>query len=478
MTQIQCCLRSFRIRSASSPRALGRLQPKVMVVTWASPEGACPMKDIRIRIAPNAGAMALVVLAIAHVVLWVVARPAHEPTARYIGEICGAEALLLFSSSLVLATFIRPIERAFSGLDRVVVWHRYSATAAVLLLVPHVALITSAVDPYETTFGHGLGDLALLGLLLLVVWALAPSLRGARWPGPVRWLAGIAYDRWLTAHRLTGLFVAVAVVHGALVSPALHQSMLLRLVYLVVGATGVAAYAYRELLAKYVFPIYDYTVAEIGRPSEDTIEVALEPVHRPLAFVPGQFIVLAFGGAGGWYRHPFSVASAPSAPRLEVTIKALGDYTTTLQGQLEPGTPAKVVGPFGGFDYTRGGNDQIWIAGGIGVTPFLSWIRAMDTSFDRTVDFYYSVAHESDALYLDEIEAAAARHPGFRPQVVNTEREGFLTAERTVNGRRGSGMDVWVYMCGPPAMAKSLAKGFRQLGVPRSQIRWEHFDTR
>jgi predicted ferric reductase len=436
------------------------------------------MKDIRVRIAPNAGATALVAIAIAYVVLWVVARPAHEPTARYIGEICGATALLLFSCSLVLATFLRPIERAFSGLDRVVVWHRHAATAALVLLVPHVALITSAVDPYETTFGHGLGDLALFGLLLLVVWALAPSLRGARWPGPVRWLAGIAYDRWLTAHRLTGLFVAFAVVHGAIVDPALHQSMLLRAVYLVVGVTGVAAYAYRELLAKYVFPIYDYTVAGISRPGQNTIDVVLEPVHTPLAFIPGQFIALAFGGAGGWHRHPFSVASAPSSRQLEVTIKALGDYTQALSDKLEPGTPAKVVGPFGGFDYTRGGNDQIWIAGGIGVTPFLSWIRAMDNSFDRSVDFYYSVAHETDALYLDEIEAAAARHPGFRPQVVNTEREGFLTADRAVNGRPRSGADVWVYMCGPPAMAKSLAKRFRQLGVPRSKVRWEQFDTR
>ncbi len=136
------------------------------------------------------------------------------------------------------------------------------------------------------------------------------------------------------------------------------------------------------------------------------------------------------------------------------------------------------MGPFGGFDYPGGGNDQIWIAGGIGVTPFLSWIRAMDASFDLTVDFYYSVAHEADALYLDEIEAAGESHPGFRPHVVNTERDGFLTAERTVNGRQRTALDVWVYMCGPPAMAKSLAKGFRQLGVPRSQVRWEQFDTR
>jgi predicted ferric reductase len=436
-----------------------------------------PLQKIRVDGAPSAGVTSLVALATAYVVLWVLARPPHEPTARYIGEICGAEALLLFCCSLVLATFLRPIERAFSGLDRVVVWHRRAATVALLLLVPHVALITSAVDPYETTLGHGLGDLALLGLLLLIVWALAPSLRGARWPGPIRWLAGIAYDRWLTAHRLTGVFVGVAVVHGALVDPTLRQSTLLRVVYLVVGITGFTAYLYRELLGKYVFPVHDYTVAELDRPSENTISVSLEPVRTPLEFVAGQFIALAFGGAGGWRRHPFSVASPPSARRLEVTIKAIGDYTEQLRDTLERGTPAKVVGPFGGFDYTRGGHDQIWIAGGIGVTPFLSWVRAMDGAFDRSVDFYYSVAHRADALYLDELEAAAARHPSFQVHVVDTASEGFLTAERAANGRP-HGADVWIYMCGPPVMAKSLAKGFYRLGVPRNRVRWEQFDIR
>ena len=70
------------------------------------------MQEIRARATLNVGAAVLVTVAIGYVVLWVVARPPHEPTARYIGEICGAEALLLFSCSLVLATFLRPIERS------------------------------------------------------------------------------------------------------------------------------------------------------------------------------------------------------------------------------------------------------------------------------------------------------------------------------------------------------------------------------
>ena len=281
----------------------------------------------------------------------------------------------------------------------------------------------------------------------------------------------------MTPHRLTGIFVAAAVAHGALVDPVLHRSTLLRTVYLVVGAVGVVAYLYRELFARYVVPIYDYRVAEVRRPNDATLEVSLEPVGSPLGFVPGQFVFLAFGGPTGWQRHPFSVASAPTARRLDVAVKAVGDYTRHLGDDLHPGDPAKVAGPFGGFDYREGGQEQIWIAGGIGITPFMSWIRSLDDGFDRNVVLYYSVAHEGDALFVDEIERAAADHPTFTPHVVVTERDGMLTAKQAADGK-GDTSDVWVYMCGPPPMTKALDTGFRQLGIPRARLRWEQFAAR
>lgn len=425
---------------------------------------------------PTLGGAALVAVAVANVALWVAARPAGQPTGRFLGEICGAEAMLLFSCTLVLATLLPAIERAFSGLDRVVVWHRRTATAGVLLLIPHWALATSSPDRYATGIGPGLGDLALLGLLVLTVWALAPTLRAARWPGPIRRLARTTYEHWLTPHRLTGIFVATAVAHGALVDPVLHRSTLLRVVFLTVGGVGVAAYLYRELFARFVVPIYDYRVADVRRPNDVMLEVSLDPVRAPIEFVPGQFVFLAFGGPDGWQRHPFSVASAPGERRLEVAIKAVGDYTRRLRDEIRSGDAAKVAGPFGGFDYKRGGKEQIWIAGGIGITPFMSWIRSFDDSFDRDVAFFYSVAHESDAVYLDEIELAGQEHPTFVPHVVVADRDGFLTAEKAAAGRNLA--DVWVYMCGPPPMTKALRDGFLGVGIPRSRLRWEEFAAR
>jgi Oxidoreductase NAD-binding domain len=168
---------------------------------------------------------------------------------------------------------------------------------------------------------------------------------------------------------------------------------------------------------------------------------------------------------------------APAQRRLEVAIKAVGDYTRDLHDTLRPGTPAKAAGPFGGFDYRHGGQDQIWIAGGFGITPFMSWIRSLEATSDRHVDFYYSVAREEDALYLDEIDAAGAQHQTIHPHIVYTDRDELLTARQAVDGRP-RGADVWIYLCGPPAMAAALAREFRGLGIPASHVQWEHFDAR
>jgi predicted ferric reductase len=119
-----------------------------------------------------------------------------------------------------------------------------------------------------------------------------------------------------------------------------------------------------------------------------------------------------------------------------VTIKAVGDYTRELFEQLRPGVPARLAGPFGAFDYRRGGRGQVWIAGGIGITPFLSWIRSLDGDFDREVDLFYTVAHRAEAIHTDEIRAAADAHPSLRPHVLSSDTDGRLRAEDVLRGER------------------------------------------
>ena len=96
---------------------------------------------------PSLGVAALGAVVLGSVVLWVVARPGGQPGGRYLGEFFGVEAVLLFSCSLVLATLLRGIERAFGGLDRVAQWHRHTAVAAVILMVVHPVFAGSTPVP-------------------------------------------------------------------------------------------------------------------------------------------------------------------------------------------------------------------------------------------------------------------------------------------------------------------------------------------
>src|SRR2546423_10073714 len=154
------------------------------------------------------GGEVIVGLAITNVVLWVLLRPPGVPGTMYLGEIFATTAIVLLSCSLVLATRAPLLERFFGGLDRMYLWHRWSAVAAVVLLLPHNALVTSAPDPNLNELGSVLGQVALIGLVVLLLWALAPRLSAVmrRLPTSVqRWF--MQYQRSFTLHRLTGLFV-------------------------------------------------------------------------------------------------------------------------------------------------------------------------------------------------------------------------------------------------------------------------------
>jgi predicted ferric reductase len=423
------------------------------------------------------GPAVVVMLVAAYAALWLTARPAGQPAGRYLGEMAGNLALLLLSLALVTSSGLMGVlEPAFGGFDRVMVWHRGIAVAGVLLVIPHWILVSVPVNPYRSGIGDGLGVVAALGLGVLVLWAFAPRLRRVQMIHLIAKMACSTYEKWRIGHRFTGLFVALATVHAALVDPVLHQSALLLAAELLAGGTGIAAYLYRELLAQRLTPVYHYTVQQARHLNQNTIEVGLKPTGRPLRFFAGQFIFLALGAPEQFGYHPFTVASAPADQELRLSVKASGDDTRRLYADLLPGIDARVVGPFGTFDYRLGQPQQVWIAAGIGITPFISWIRALNGSLDYKVDFYYSAADEASALFADEITAATMRYPSLTLHLIRTNRDPPLTPGQiwsTHPIKRCS-----VYMCGPPGMMRTFQKELRAHGVAPDHIRWEQFGLR
>jgi predicted ferric reductase len=152
----------------------------------------------------------------------------------------------------------------------------------------------------------------------------------------------------------------------------------------------------------------------------------------------------------------------------------VGDYTRALRG-LEEGAEAVVEGPYGSFSHRSvPGREQIWLAGGIGVTPFLSMARSLRYANEPAVDLYYCVEHAEEAHFLDELQAVAARRGDFRVFLVPRDEVGFLTAERLAR-ESGDLAARDILICGPPAMIESLRSQLRARGVPGERIHAEEF---
>jgi predicted ferric reductase len=433
--------------------------------------------------------MTIVGLPIVYTALWLVCRPVGEPWAPYIGQLLGAVSILLLSSALVLISSLPWVEEWFDGIDRAAIWHRRMAITGLVLLAGHIPLASS---PLHSRWGGPLGALGAWGMVGLATWAILPrwqsvvprplrstikALKDAPVVRQVRTIFG-GYDRWRQLHRLTGLFVAAAFLHGLLDGSPFPKSPVLRWSYVAIGGVGLAFYVYRELLARFFLSLHDYEVHDVAPLADDLVEIRLRPLGRPVAFVPGQFALVYIEAKDGWHRHPFTIASAPSEDLLRVTVKGLGDYTSKLRELLEPGMPAVVGGPHGRFNHAKGTADQVWIAGGVGVAPFLSWMRALqEHPPPGRVDLYYAFTG-GPPPFGEELAEIAEGSDAVRTHLVDSQDDGRLSVERILGDVTGDPSRLSVFLCGPEPMLRDFQKGLRAAGVRAHNIHREYFDWR
>jgi predicted ferric reductase len=430
----------------------------------------------------------VLLLVTAYTALWMAARPAGVTLGTFVGQLAGAEAVLLLSTGLVLVSTLPWVERWFDGIDRAAIWHRRLAIVGMLMLAPHVGL---ASNPTPSAAGPALAAVATIGLVALVVWSVLPRWRSLLPPllhratDRATHLPGIGllhkilggYERWRGFHRLTSVFVAAGFLHG-LLDATTFGSPTLRWTYVAIAGAGLVFYLYRELLARRFMALHDYQVQRVTAVGDGLAEIRLRPLGRRLDFAPGQFAMVFLEARDGWHRHPFTIASAPGEPTIRFTVKALGDWTGAITDLVEPGMPAVIGGPHGRFTHRKGTRNQVWVAGGVGVTPFLSWLRSLDEHpVHAQVDFFYTVA-EDPAPYADEIRAIAARHDGIRAHIIHSTTDGRLTPSTVLDRVSAPAQDLSVFLCGPEPLVAAMAEGLRAGGVPPARFHREYFDWR
>ncbi|MDT3670928.1 MAG: ferric reductase-like transmembrane domain-containing protein [Aromatoleum sp.] len=393
----------------------------------------------------------------------------------------------VMSVGMMLA--LRPVlvEPALGGLDKTYRLHKWLGITGLVMSVihwlwaqgtkwavgwgwlvkPKRVPAPAQTDPILSFFeqqrglAESIGEWAFYAAVVLIVLALTK-----RFP----------YRLFFKTHRLLAIVYLFLVVHSVMLMPfdfwghAVGPVMVL----LMVGGTVGAAVSLSGRLGRRRRAVGE--IDELVRfPDNRVLKVGIRFEDRWAGHQAGQFAFVTFDSAEG--AHPFTISSGwADDGRLFFLIKGIGDYTARLPDLLQIGDLVVVEGPYGRFDFTSGKTRQIWVGGGIGITPFIARMKALAAKADgRNVDLFYSTA-EPDEEFIGRLtrDAEAA---GVNLHVLVSSRDGRLDVKRICNTvPQWSEADIW--FCGPARFGQALREGFTARSFSPDNFHQELFDMR
>ncbi len=378
--------------------------------------------------------------------------------------------------TLIMLLAVRPmwLETRMGGLDKMYRLHKWSGILAAALAAAHYLiklgkpLLLALFDPVPKTpraaalldmfrgSAKDIGEWAvwiLAAMVLLTLWRRFP------------------YHIWRQVHRIAAVIFLVVAFHGVVLTPAAWwwQPAGWLMAFCTALGTVCAWMALTGNIGR--GRRHKGQVLAIDHLSDDILALTCR-VEGNWHHRAGQFAFLTADRREG--PHPFTVSGADDGTgRVQFSIKALGDYTRRLQRSLKVGQQVLIEGPYGCFDYQRDdGRPQIWVAAGIGVTPFISWMESLQTDPDTApvATLYYCARNADDAPFADHLQALCARVPNVTLHVRYSDTQRPLTAAELAADHKPGAQWPSVWFCGPAGFADALKDGLHRRGMPVSAL--------
>jgi predicted ferric reductase len=420
--------------------------------------------------------------------LWLVAEPypfgpgSFFPFRERMVQLSGVLAIGCMSVATMLALRPRWPEAWLGGLDKMYRLHKWFGIAALVIAIVHWLwangpkwavgwgllarpergarpAIEQPIEAFLASLhgsAEGLGEWAFYGAVVLIALALIQM---------------FPYRLFYKTHRLLALAYLVLVFHAVTLMKFSYWMSPLGWIMGALLAYGTWAAVLALLRRVGAGRQVKGRIASLKYyPGVRTIETEIEvpygwPGHRP-----GQFAFATSDTSEG--AHPYTIASSWDAenPRITFITKELGDHTSQLRENLHIGQDVKVEGPYGCFTFDDDCTHQIWIGGGIGITPFVARMKELamrkgrpDCTIAQTVDLFHTTA-DVDEEALGKL-AGDARSANVRLHVLIDARDGRLNSERIREAipdwRKAS-----IWFCGPSAFGEALRRDFRAHGFP------------
>lgn len=403
---------------------------------------------------------------------WSLASDNLRAIALYLSSVAGYVSLSLIVWEFILGT--RSVSGLyFADLASKLRLHRWLGTYGVAAFVLHVVLVIVAYNesllygimpsldtPYETAVTYG--RLAFMGIV--AIWLTSAIARKA-----------IAFRPWKYIHYLAYPIMFLSLLHiPPIGSSFANRAVLFYWTLFVITILLCTALRMRHLFG-YGKLVYDI---EQNRAIGDGVYLLqLRAQGKSLTLKPEQYVYLQPGLRHE--EHPFTVLDFDEQGRIIIAFKVYGSFTKKL-AQMEHGSTLLVDGPYGNFMREHSDSLQpgsVFIAGGIGVTPFL-W-HAMHRRDDQHYLLYANRTHESAVLRSNLKSALGDRYIDIlsREQdrrVSPNVEHGHVSAD-IIRKYISDPHNRDYYICGPDGLIQTAREQLRSIGVPGHRIHTEEF---
>lgn len=399
--------------------------------------------------------------------------PAVSPhgAQNWVSLAASSTAFVMMAINQYLATRPRMLEGLFGGLDRIYHFHRQLGMWALVLILVHY-FVEPDFRGVQLTAGlneiaEEAGEIAFYGLVALIVLSLVKRVPLLNFEIPYHW--------WRQTHRLMGVFFIFVAFHFLFIKRPFGGEALLVNYLTFFAVVGIASFVWTQAMPYLKRRRFEVSAVE-RLPGATLIEA--KPAGGGLRAKPGQFGFLRVMRAGLSEPHPFTLAGLKPGGVVRFAIKPLGDYTRHLRDQIAVGDRLQIEGGYGRFNPLRGGDRQIWLAGGIGITPFLAVAESLGGDNKRQIHLVHAVAKEEEAVEAAALEAVAQSVPGFTFSLHSSAQAGRLDAAKLAEAAPFDldGADLW--FCGPPGLRDAIIDGARKSGKRFRRVEFERFEFR
>lgn len=415
------------------------------------------------------------------VILWISSKISQgfiPPVALLLSQLSALLAVTFLALQYFISTRTKLVEDLFDGLDvAYLAHHNMGGMAFILMLVhPMLLLINSLpnVGMFQFYFlPSSLPDYTF-GVVALYMYTTLLF---------ITYYSKLPYHLWLLTHKFMSVPLIFVSLHVILISSDIARYMPLRYWIISLVAIAIISALYKTFLYKFLVARYKYAVSKINDIGTIT-EVYLKPDgSRKLSLMPGQFVFVSFNSeALSKEEHPFSISSV-NGDEIRISMKKNGDYTN-LAPSLKVGEKATIIGPHGKFgeNLEVDHKDLLLIAGGIGVTPFLTMLKSeVKKGKGRKITVLYSISTREESNYIDEIEEIVSGSENIMLFVHISSEKGRLTAERIMKEeymKEYNRKRTKVFICGPTGMMDLLTNGFVKEGIAPWNIIKEDFNLK